>query len=172
MKIKIKGKKKQRTQVPHYVMRVEFMEGDADGSQTKKIKFKEDEGEDMERFILAVEGCNHAYPSGRGGYDEYNGIPEYDFFFAEEIDFDEGYDDVIGDRDIEEDYDEIYDELKAKHNPNGIYMDHPSDSSYFSTSFNGWTLVFVDADGNKQDVDVTFSDEEKVRFEEIKKILR
>jgi hypothetical protein len=171
MNIEIKSKKKKRTKVPHYLMYVEFMEGDADGHQTNKIKFKEDEREDMERFILAVEGCNHAYQNGRGGYDEYNGMPEYDFFFGEEIGFDDGtYDDVIGDRDVDVDYDEIYEELTAKYNPNSINMDHPSDSSYISTSFRGWSIVFVDENGDKQDVKVKFNDKEKERFAEIKKL--
>ena len=85
------SKKKKRDKKPHYVVHVEFMEGDADGYQSDKLKFHvDDEGdmEDLERFVLAVAMCCAAYPNGRGGYDEYHGLPEYDAFFAEEIDED------------------------------------------------------------------------------------
>jgi len=150
MKLKIKktGVDKRR-RTPHYVVSFEFMEGDADGEQNDEVEFDVDETDNMEKLILALACCNAAYPKGRGGYDEYNGLPEYDAYFCEDNCDEEG------NRSKEH----------IKLNPNDIYIEHPSDSNYLTTSFRGYDVTFIDEHGDSSGVKITFNKEEKARIE-------
>lgn len=167
--------KNKREKKPRYVVHVDFMEGDADGYQTDKLKFYADDETDMlnlPRFVLAVAMCCAAYPRGRGGYDEYNGLAEYDAFFSEEV-YGNHYDFLDENGDLsEEELDELAYEYVKKLNPDGYYMDHPSDSSYISTSFDGYNIVFIDSKGNKSPVEVTFNEEELAKIEKAKTYFR
>lgn len=141
------------------------MEGDADGSQEAKIKFDEDDTTALKAFIMAATCCCNAYPNGRGGYDEYTGLPEYDAFFNDDLpnewmqeDCDEGY---------YSDYEnkEAWDAMKAL-NPKNIHVEHPSDSSYVSTSFEHVSVGYKNENGDSFNVDIKFNKEEQQRLKE------
>lgn len=178
MEIKVKrSAKAKRRRDPHYRVDFQFMEGDADGEQSDSIEFddKPEDVEAMKKFIMALECCNAAYPNGRGGYDEYDGLPEYDAFFKEELDT-EHYEDFLekqGITDIESDeaYSAVRKYLNEKYNPNEIFVDHPSDTNYISTSFDGYSVVHVDENGDETEVTITLSKEEKARLKEVEKEL-
>jgi hypothetical protein len=173
MEIKIKNKKKTiRPREPHYLVTFEWMEGDADGNQSDSATFNVDEVEDLKLFIVALECCNHAYPNGRGGCDEYSGLPEYDAYFTEELDVDK-YEEMFTDDELdelseEERLDRITENLKPL-NPSSEMFDHPSDSNYISTSFDGYEVEFIDENGDSQEVTIKFDKTEKTRFEEAEK---
>lgn len=176
MKLEIKKKskpKKKKTNL--YELVIDFMEGDADGYQKTKVQISEEDysNEDIQRvfheLINTVEGCNNAYPHGRGGYDEYYGVPGYSKFFKEDGEFDEDelFDDEIGnleEAEYEIAYKEKLKEFKKERKLIEKYLgivDHPSDTNYISTSFDGWELLYYDSNGDQFPVNVKFTDEEK-----------
>ena len=172
----IKKTKKKRTKKPYYRVEVDFMEGDADGSQSDTLEFYEDDANDMKnmsRFVMAVACCCAAYPNGRGGYDEYNGLPEYDAFFLEE-EYNLDYYDFLdeGDELTEDEFHEKVHQYVNKLNPDGIFMDHPSDSSYISTSFNSYCITHVNSEGDKSQVEVTFNNDELNRIQEAREFFK
>jgi hypothetical protein len=188
MKLEIKKKnkpKKKKTNL--YELVINYMEGDADGNQRTKIQVGEDDykNEDVQRIfhelINTVECCNNAYPNGRGGYDEYDSVPGYSKFFREEVEEDELFDDEIGNLE-EAEYEIAYKPLFEQYTKdraligkyfgtdwNG-FVDHPSDSNYISTSFDGWDLVYYDSNGDQFPVNVKFTDEEKSLHKKCKEI--
>ena len=161
--MKLTIKKNTDVYVPHYVLNINFMEGDADGWPVESMTFQEGEEEDIKRIIMAVARCSAAYPRGRGGDDEYNGLLEYDAFFNEET-FNAHWDVCV-----EYDYD-LADLERI--NPNKICINHPTDSIGISTSFEGFDLFFYDESRVKNKVKVTFTKEEKAYIAEAAKILR
>lgn len=146
----IKKKTKKRGKTPHYKLYISFMEGDADGYQTKVVKFNEGDIESLKATIMAVARCNAAYPNGMGGYDEYFGLPEYDAFFDEDAD-----EDIID-----------------KYNPARIYIEHPRDCNYLSTSFDGYSLIHFDENSNETQIEIKFTEEELKYIKEAGKILK
>lgn len=186
LEVKKKSKpKKKKTNL--YELVIDFMEGDADGYQKTKVQISEEDykNENLQRIfhelINTVECCNNAYPNGRGGYDEYHSVPGYSKFFQEEVEEDELFDDEIGNLE-EEEYEIAYKErfeeyskdrkLIEKYFGNGWNgsVDHPSDSNYISTSFQGWSLVYYDSDGDQFPVKVKFTDDEKSLHKKCKEI--
>lgn len=183
LEIKKKSKpKKKKTNL--YELVINYMEGDADGYQTTKVRIDEEDynKEDVQRvfhdLINTVEGCNNAYPHGRGGYDEYDGVPGYCKFFKEDGEYDEEelFDEEIGNLEGEE-YDNALklklDEFKKERKLIEKYVglvDHPSDTNYISTSFDGWELFYYDSNGDQFPVNVKFTDEEKAYHKECKEI--
>lgn len=176
LEIKKKSKpKKKKTNL--YELVINYMEGDADGSQKTKIRLSEKDYNDekiqrlFHELINTVEGCNNAYPHGRGGYDEYHAVPGYSKFFQEEYDEDELFDNIDNlegdeyDAALKVKIEEFEKERKiiGKYFATGWngYVDHPSDSNYISTSFDGWELVYYDSDGDQFPVKVKFTDAEK-----------
>ena len=156
MELKIKSKKQKRTRKPHYKVTVNFMHGDADGYANEKITFRESEIEGLINLIMVLEVCNNIYPSGRGGYDEHYHIPEYTATFSE-----------YGDEYVEDqtwnDYEKaIYDEYSKKE----IYINHPNYEG-INSSFDGYGVVFVDENGDKADVKITFTESEIKRLKEV-----
>lgn len=165
MELKIEKRKDKRNRKPHYIFEVEFMEGDADGEKSGLVEVNADEVDRIYALILATACCCAAYPNGMAGYDEYNGLLEYDAFFGESIDIDlyekfrtEGMDD-----------DELETLIRKKieeMNPDGWGIDHPSDSFGNSTSFENYYLTYVDENGDSSPVEIIFSEAEKARIKE------
>ena len=139
------------------------MEGDADGNQDESIEVDANEIEGLKPMLLALECCNAAYPNGRGGYDEYYGLLEYDAFFNS-AEPDESY------------YDDFDNETLATRikemNPDGYVVEHPYDSNGCATSFDGYSLTYVDDDGNKSPVKITFNEKELARIEVCRKFFK
>lgn len=174
MELKIKEKKVKRKREPHYKLTINFMEGDADGYQTQTHIFDENSIESLKQTIMAIARCNAAYPNGRGGYDEYDGLPEYDAFFNDDLDLD-CYDDLLSESGLEEgdqeEFEYVQNHLKEKYNPYDIELEHPYDSNYIHTYFDGYFLVYVDENGDKCDVDITFTKEEQKYIDKAGEIL-
>ncbi len=133
--------------------------------------------EEVKKFIVAVEAMNHAYPRGRGGYDEYSGVYEYDLYFTEEPDLLQ-YEGIssLSKEYIEKltssEYDNLNEKLYEKLNPTGINVRIPSDCNYITCSFDGWSVIFTDLEGAEYEVDTSFTQKEKDRFEKVSDILR
>lgn len=165
MELKIVKKAKERRTTPHYILKIDFMEGDADDFHYEEITIEPEDIDKYKSLILAVECCNAAYQNGRGGYDEYSGLLEYDAFFGS-INL-ENYDpeDFDLDEDISDEDFKAFLENKVKEiNPLELEIYHPSDcNSGINDSFDGYSLLYYDGNGDSFHVDVILSDEEKER---------
>lgn len=160
----------KRTSKPYYRVTIDFMEGDADGSQKDYLDI-EVEGDWKERLtsvVVALAACSAAYPNGRGGYDEYNGLPEYDCFFCDEFD-ETSFERLYGDTDFAK---EGFEAMMKRVNPFEYYFDHPSDSNYISTSFDGFYVEYFNENGDMHDVEIEFSKEEQKRINKAAVILK
>lgn len=174
MEIKILDYKKiNLNTTPRYLVDITFMRGDADGYEHATMEFiaqDENQMKNLKRLVFALECCNSTYPHGRGGYDEYYGLLEYDAFFNEEIedDFekveDEDENPLIDNSDLKEYLAKI-----KELNPDGIFIYHPSDENGIQTSFRGYKVTYFDNQGNSFPTELSFNSEEKARFEECKK---
>ncbi len=165
----IRKKAEPRKNTPHYKFTIDFMHGDADGYDREVLTFEEGDIGKYEGIILATVICCAAYPNGRGGYDEYNGLPEYDAFFCEDVGIDD-YDHLDPEDKLTEDelHKKIREYLK-EYNPTEIYIEHPCDPpSGISSSFDGYSLIHIDAEGNKSKVEIEFSEEEKKKIKKAK----
>ena len=174
MEIKVNFKQSFKQPTKTYRITVNFMEGDADGEQTKSVDFEDtpEEIDAMKKFILALECCNAAYPCGRGGYDEYNGLPEYDAFFSECVN-PKDYKKLLDENKITENEEEfIQNWLMKTYNPLQICMDHPSDSNGISTSFDGYKIVYFDESGKFFPTEVKLAEDELNRIEEAKNFFK
>jgi hypothetical protein len=162
----VKKAKIERRTTPHYILKIDFMEGDADDYHHEEIVIEPKDLEKYKGLIHAVECCNAAYQNGRGGYDEYNGLLEYDAFFGDEVDI-ENYEPADFDLDgdvSDEEFQAALDKKIAEINPLGIWVNHPCNSDYgIHDSFDGYELLYYDENGDSFPVKVTLSDEEKER---------
>lgn len=189
-----KGKQKRRRD-PHFKVTVSFMEGDADGYQSDSVTFTPDEEDHLKKFIMACARCCAAYPRGRGGYDEYHGLPEYDAYFLEDYPDPHHYPDLMKENgfvekslvpapeygrrtewvdtmdDDRNPYEWLGRYLTEKYNPGEFGCDHPSDTNYISTSFDGYSVEFIDENGDKRPVTVNFTKDELAYINEAANIL-
>lgn len=169
MELKIsKRKKEERIKTPHYILRIDFMEGDADDYHHEEIFIEPEKLDEYKSLILAIECCTSCYPNGRGGYDEYNGLLEYDAFFGYDgINF-ENYDPVDFDLDeniSDEDFQNFLEKKVKEINPLELEIHHPCESnSGIYDSFDGYELLYYDENGDSYSVNITFSEEEKERI--------
>ena len=162
-----KRKKEERRLTPHYILKIDFMEGDADDSHQEEVVIEPEDIEKYKSLILAVECCNAAYQHGRGGYDEYNGLLEYDAFFGYDgINF-ENYDPADFDLDeniSDEDFQNFLEKKVEEINPLELEIHHPCESnSGIYDSFDGYQLLYFNENGDSFPVKVTLSEEEKER---------
>lgn len=67
-----------------FVIRVETMEGDADDEHEFELAFKPNETDKILRTIICLERCRNEYLSGKGGYDDYWHIPDFEELLSEE----------------------------------------------------------------------------------------
>lgn len=122
-----------------YKVSVDFMFGDADGDATEEVLVddNQDNKDELERFIKCLIMCNAAYPHGRGGYDNYNRVPDYDRYFSE-------------------DWDEDQPEPS-------IYCQHPWDPAGdgIQSSFSGFSITHFDESGIERQVEYSISRPEK-----------
>lgn len=73
------GKQASRTKHRNkFVVTIQFMYGDADGSGTEIVVFKETEKPLVIEFLNFLARCGNAYPGGRGGCDDYNHVEGWD----------------------------------------------------------------------------------------------
>jgi hypothetical protein len=80
MKINITDKKiPQPFHLNCYKVAIRFMFGDADGYSTTDLFIPRNEKNDAElpRFLQFLENCENEFPHGRGGYDYYDGVEDY-----------------------------------------------------------------------------------------------
>jgi len=170
MKI-VHKEKTSRNLTPRYRIDVNFIHG-MDGYDKKSIEFNIEDIKKYSGFILALATCNAAYPDGRSDYDDYFGLPAYDAFFA-------GYPDIYSEcydfLDLDNKYDDetsskkIIKYLKSL-NPNEISMEHPKEGiSGCYSSFDGFSITYIDSEGDITDVDIIFNAEEQEKIEEAKK---
>lgn len=169
MKFLIDGKKKiKHRPLPYYRLTIDFMIGDADGKETEVLEIEPGELGNHEGLILALECCNAAYARGMGGYDTYHGLPEYDAFFVEEVDYD-AYDDMYEDGFSDEEFHASVDKMLSDLNPNGMYLEHPDGPEGMTTSFDGYQLEYIDINGDIYTMSITLNEEEKSRVKEVSK---
>jgi hypothetical protein len=169
MDLKInKDNLEKRRRTPHYVLTINFMEGDADDYHEEKVIIEPNEIDKYKNLIFATEICNSAYQHGRGGYDNYYGLLEYDAFFAYDGIDASNYnrEDFDLDENVSDDEFQVFLENKVKEiNPLRININHPSDSnSGIFDSFDGYSLYYIDENGDSFNVDITFSEEEKEKI--------
>lgn len=164
----VKKAKIERRTTPHYVLKINFMEGDADDYHNEEVVIEPEDIEKYKPLILAIECCNADYQNGRGGYDEYFGLLEYDTFFNYDGISAENYDpsDFDLDEDISDEAFQAFLEYKVKEmNPMEISIHHPCESnSGIYDSFDGYDLFYYDEHGDSYPVKVTLTDEEKERL--------
>jgi len=163
----VKKAKIERRTTPHYILKIDFMEGDADDYHHEEVVIEPEELDNFKSLILAVECCNAAYQNGRGGYDEYYGLLEYDAFFSDDGINLENYDpeDFDLDEDIsDEDFQTFLENKIHEMNPMEIIITHPCEcNSGIHDSFDGYELFYYDENGDSFPVKVHLSDEEKER---------
>jgi len=170
MELKIKKRKDKRNRKPHYIFEIEFMEGDAAGMKSDSAVVNADEVDTIHSLILATACCCAAYPNGRAGYDEYDGLLEYDAFF--------GYPNInyykyLATKDmVDEDLKNLLSKKVEEINPQGWGIEHPSDSMGISTSFENYYLIYVDENGDESPVEIIFNEAEKARIEECSKFFK
>lgn len=165
-----KGKEKRKKE-PHYKLEIEFMFGDADGEEFVSTIIDQTDIENAKSLILATACCCAAYPGGRGGGDEYDGLPEYDAFFLEDFADPDNYVFVFNEDDSNEIAQEKVNAYLESLNPNGYGMEHPWDPTGgdMHATFRNYKLYFIDADGDKSNVKITFNEEELAEIERAKK---
>lgn len=74
-------KSKQEKIKSKYVIDVRTMEGDADGYNNFDIIFDEKDIEELKKVIIYCEVLERQYPNGRGGYDTYNSLDFFSYYF-------------------------------------------------------------------------------------------
>lgn len=74
-------KSKQEKIKSKYVIDVCTMEGDADGYNNFDIIFGEKDIEELKKVIIYCEVLERQYPNGRGGYDTYNSLDFFSYYF-------------------------------------------------------------------------------------------
>lgn len=185
MEVKInREKKKILNENPRYIIQAEFMFGDGDGYETIEVVVPENELGSYKSYITALEYCNSAYPHGKGGYDDYEGVFEYNLFFESEIELDEFMEELgFNDEEIKnmdenmtvEDADKILktrlDTIIAIQNPHDIWNYMPCYEGY-TYSFSGYSITFIDAKGTEFPCSVSFTKEEKERCKIISETIR
>lgn len=67
-----------------FVVTVNFMYGDADGSGSEEIEFDKNQEPELIDFLNFLGRCAAAYPGGRGGSDDYDHIEGWDKWVNEE----------------------------------------------------------------------------------------
>jgi len=92
MKINLIKPKKSKSLKNTYVVKVETMEGDADDYHNFKISTTD--VNELREIIIGLTILLAAYPSGRGGYDDYCGS-FYEKYVEEELFSNEGISDSI-----------------------------------------------------------------------------
>jgi hypothetical protein len=169
MKFLIDGKKEiKHRPLPYYRLTIDFMIGDADGKETKVLEIEPGELGNHEGLILALECCNAAYARGMGGYDTYHGLPEYDAFFVEDVNYD-AYDN-LNEGDLPEDeFKDSITRMLEDLNPEGIIVIHPEGPEGMTTSFDGYQLEYIDINGDIYTMSITLNEEEKSRVKEVSK---
>lgn len=88
-------KSKQEKIKSKYVIDVCTMEGDADGYNNFDIIFDEKDIEELKKVIIYCEVLERQYPNGRGGYDTYNSLDFFSYYF--DADWNYAYDGEIQD---------------------------------------------------------------------------
>jgi len=166
----IKQNTTQRNTQPRYIIEVTFMHGDADHYDHESITVPENQIETAYPFILATKCCLAAYPHGRGGYDNYNGLPEYDAFFGGDIPDPKHYqflnpNNNLSEHELEERITEHLKEL----NQHEFYMEHPSDSNYgIQSSFDDIKITYIDEQDNESEVKIELSEAEQNHIKKCK----
>ncbi len=61
-----------------YLVRVQFMIGDADGEIIEEKAFALTQTEEMYKFLQFVVDCANLYRNGKGGYDSYESVENYE----------------------------------------------------------------------------------------------
>jgi len=139
MEIKILRPIKPEVHKNEYKVVVSFMYGDADGYGTEEIFIDKDDPL-LERFINFLDDCEKAYPSGRGGCDDYNSdiVPDY-WLFAEDYDK------------------ELTDEEEKLRESVDFYLEWHCDPDGYGnmSSFDGYEITFFNEQGIEHNIRIT-----------------
>ena len=187
MELKIK-KKVSKKDTNYLRLDIEFMMGDADGDDTEVVKVKKEDYDNIpevreffHRIIKCVAGCCEAYQNGKGGYESYEAVKDYCLFFEKEF---EDYADANLDCD-ENEYEkamqefmadrDAFDKLSEKYFQVDLgfcgFLNHPTNHDMYGvSSFQSYSLTYVNENGNEQDVDIIYTKEEEEFFETCQKI--
>jgi len=168
MELIIEGIKLNRNRNPHYILTIDFMNGSTSSSSTLKVDEKEIE--DLKPLILAAACCCVAYPNGRAGYDNYDGLLEYDAFFSSYINF-RAYNNIRIEGQSDKEFENFINDKLEEMNPDGYSIDHPNDSYGSQSSFESYSLKYVDRNGDSSKVKIKFNEEDNKRIQFAKKHL-
>lgn len=148
-----------------YRIKIEFEDGHNDRPYTEKIDLPdkyfnmENVREIFLKGILVIYGCLAAYPKGKGGYEGYSEVPNYNDFFYCENDTDANYEPKVTDK---------YESILEKYM--GGYFGHPCGEDTIPR-FESCEIFHYDENGNKSEVTVTFNDEDLQYIELCKNIV-
>ena len=120
------------------------MGGDADAFFYPEVLVDKDNPY-LERFITFLKACSKAYPSGKGGYEDYSHIPDYALFCSEDYP-----DEMIINGTLVKFSNETEELFDQEYEKCGISFEWESSYDYFGeSSFRGVTVSYFDENGDQ-----------------------
>lgn len=168
MELIINEKVKTNKPISCFEVEIEFMEGDADGTEYYRFMFPEYKTHthldnsfmvELERFLRCIQALIEKDSHGRGGFtetrdliDEYSGIKDWFRYCANPH---EELEDEDGDLDKEDYYENDPSEIELCTDVNFIYYLPTHDEGWYS-SYKGLKIYYYNSEGDKFPVTIKY----------------
>jgi len=167
MELIIKEAEKKPKIVNCYDVAIEFMEGDADGTEYHTIRFKESLLEnkefkkELEDFLICVNACIEKDNRGRGGFEdpsdlikEYKEIKNWAKYCADALD---NIEDEYDEEDYQDEFGLTKEDLFLKNEFRQMFLHYvPSYSEGWYDSYRKLHINYYDSNGDKFPVEIKF----------------